>query len=238
MFATALSLPDSCPSIDDDVTDAPISASVGAGGSNRPGDVRAIQQMLNSVPVASGGPPLLLAEDGVCGPKTLAAIRGYQAKVRPSVDEKAGQGLDGRTGRIDPPVDAGAHLGLVAADRGQGLGPADAVFGQQQRRAPGGHGHRVQHLLDRAHVAWPVRAAGPHRGGDGRVGDVVVDRRTGVRQAQGGCEHWAPPTDATTNSHLTGRRIKGRRPGPRPTPRPPASSAPGRPCRCGHGPSA
>lgn len=55
-----------------------ISASVGAGGANRPADVRAIQQALNDLPPGSGGPVPPLKVDGICGPLTRAAILKFQ----------------------------------------------------------------------------------------------------------------------------------------------------------------
>lgn len=58
-----------------------ISRSVGRmGGVNLPDDVKTVQELLNQVPVASGGPMPLLAVDGICGPKTIAAIQTFQVK--------------------------------------------------------------------------------------------------------------------------------------------------------------
>jgi len=56
-----------------------ISSSVGVGGMNRPDDVRLIQMALNNVSPTSSGPSVRLAEDGLVGPKTIAAIRAIQA---------------------------------------------------------------------------------------------------------------------------------------------------------------
>ncbi|MDZ7640009.1 MAG: papain-like cysteine protease family protein [Bryobacterales bacterium] len=55
-----------------------ISSSVGQGGVNRNADVRTVQELLNKVPQTWGGPMLKLAEDGLIGPKTNAAIRRFQ----------------------------------------------------------------------------------------------------------------------------------------------------------------
>jgi hypothetical protein len=55
-----------------------ISASVGVGGRNLATDVRAVQELLNGVPAASGGPLSPLAVDGLIGPKTIAAIQRFQ----------------------------------------------------------------------------------------------------------------------------------------------------------------
>lgn len=58
--------------------DRQISGSVGQGGMNRAADVKTIQEMLNEVPPSWGGPTPDLDEDGLCGPKTIAAIRRFQ----------------------------------------------------------------------------------------------------------------------------------------------------------------
>jgi hypothetical protein len=55
-----------------------ISASVGLGGVNRANDVRVVQQALNEVSVADGGPNPTLDVDGLIGPLTIAAIAQYQ----------------------------------------------------------------------------------------------------------------------------------------------------------------
>jgi hypothetical protein len=73
------------------MTDRPITGAVGAGGSNAKTDVLVVQQLLNSTPPEDGGPELLLAEDGLIGPRTQAAIDRYQRKVLSRPD-----------GRIDP----------------------------------------------------------------------------------------------------------------------------------------
>lgn len=58
--------------------DRSVSASVGQGGANRSGDVRTVQELLNQVPITWGGPNPSLDEDGIVGPLTIAAIRGFQ----------------------------------------------------------------------------------------------------------------------------------------------------------------
>ncbi len=72
------------------VATATISASVGVGGVNRAADVRTVQQLLNEVTPPRGGPVPLLVEDGLCGPKTNAAIRNFQTKQKlPTIDGRA-----------------------------------------------------------------------------------------------------------------------------------------------------
>jgi len=71
-----------------------ITASVGRmGGVNRPNDVRTVQELLNKIPVTSGGPIPLLETDGVCGKKTIDAIQKFQLHHF---------GWQGADGRVDP----------------------------------------------------------------------------------------------------------------------------------------
>jgi len=71
-----------------------ITASVGRlGGANRPGDVRTVQELLNRVPHAAGGPYPLLAVDSVCGIRTVDAIQKFQV-------QQLGWGK--ADGRVDP----------------------------------------------------------------------------------------------------------------------------------------
>ena len=72
------------------ITDKPISGPVGAGH-GKPDDITVVQRFLNALLPAEGGPDLVLAEDGICGPKTQAAINKYQKFAVGFVD-----------GRIDP----------------------------------------------------------------------------------------------------------------------------------------
>lgn len=57
-----------------------ISAPVGLRGVNRKDDVRTIQELLNLVPHAQGGPLKELDEDGICGRQTNGAIEKVQAR--------------------------------------------------------------------------------------------------------------------------------------------------------------
>jgi hypothetical protein len=75
---------------EDIITDRPISGPVGAGH-GKPDDIRMVQRFLNALLPAEGGPDLVLAEDGICGPRTQAAINKYQKFAVGFVD-----------GRIDP----------------------------------------------------------------------------------------------------------------------------------------
>jgi hypothetical protein len=68
-----------------------ISGSVGAGGFNKPDDVRVIQQALNEVDPGQGGADPKLKVDGWIGPKTIAAISKFQLA-----------NLGWADGRIDP----------------------------------------------------------------------------------------------------------------------------------------
>jgi hypothetical protein len=71
-----------------------IAASVGRlGGLNRPPDVKVVQELLNRVPSAAGGPYPLLAVDSVCGPRTVDAIQKFQV-------QQLGWGK--ADGRVDP----------------------------------------------------------------------------------------------------------------------------------------
>jgi Putative peptidoglycan binding domain len=83
-----------------------ITASVGRlGGVNRPDDVVTVQNLLNQVPVTSGGPKTLLDPDGKCGPKTIAAIQNFQLHHF---------GWEGADGRVDP--NGPTHILLNAFD--------------------------------------------------------------------------------------------------------------------------
>jgi hypothetical protein len=69
-----------------------ITGSVGRGGKNYPpSDVMTVQYLLNCVPATQGGPTRELAVDGAAGPRTIAAIEGFQRKLGGFAD-----------GRVDP----------------------------------------------------------------------------------------------------------------------------------------
>ena len=91
MSLVAVSSHRTCFFCSNEATDKPIGGSVGKGGTNKKADVRIVQAFLNSTPPEDGGPAFLLAEDGIIGPKTQAAIDKFQTKVLRQPD-----------GRIDP----------------------------------------------------------------------------------------------------------------------------------------
>lgn len=84
-----------------------IGASVGRGGTNDVADVLVVQHLLNDWLSAAGETPLPV--DGECGPRTIAAIEGYQARVL---------GAAQPDGRIDP---GGRTWSALAS--GQGMAP-------------------------------------------------------------------------------------------------------------------
>ncbi len=69
-----------------------ITMSVGSKGSNRVADVKAIQELINKS-LSKIAPTKALVVDGVCGNKTIAAIKEFQRKVC---------GFSSPDGRVDP----------------------------------------------------------------------------------------------------------------------------------------
>lgn len=61
--------------------DIVIAKSVGQGGVNQQSDVFNIQYGLDQVPPIDGGPTPPLKIDGLCGPKTIGAIRAFQQSI-------------------------------------------------------------------------------------------------------------------------------------------------------------
>src|SRR5262245_32788287 len=98
-----------------------ITASVGAaGGSNSHQDVTTVQTLLNRVPERAGGPVPGLAVDGICGPKTIAAIRKFQVRQF---------GVSGADGRVDPRGRTLARLnGFSAGALAPSLGDGNLVI--------------------------------------------------------------------------------------------------------------
>lgn len=66
--------------------------SVGAGGVNQASDVRVIQRLLNRIAPTHGGPAIALVPDGIVGPKTLAAIDGFQRFHQTASDRRVDPG--------------------------------------------------------------------------------------------------------------------------------------------------
>jgi hypothetical protein len=65
-----------------------LKGSVGVGGANKSADVLKVQQLLNGVAPDDGGPVPPLAEDGIDGPKTNAAIKKFQTRQGVKVDSR------------------------------------------------------------------------------------------------------------------------------------------------------
>lgn len=105
-----------------------ISASVGQGGVNKNADVLAIQQALNKIKPAQGGPDPKLKEDGWIGPKTKAAILKFQ---------KGNAGLP-TDGRIDVGGPTLARLNALQPGPTPPPPPAAAKFSDQNLYGPGG----------------------------------------------------------------------------------------------------
>ncbi len=110
-----------------------ISASVGRGGVNRDADVRTVQDALNGVPEADGGPSPLLAVDGISGPKTQAAIQKFQVKHF---------GWKGADARVDP-----NHQTIAKLNEVSGRGGSLERFGGTGSRGEGGPPDIAQALL-------------------------------------------------------------------------------------------
>ena len=93
-----------------------ISASVGAmGGINRANDVITVQELLNGVTPAQGGPAPSLAVDGICGPLTKKAIQAFQLEHF---------GWKGADGRVDPGQQTLAKLNELSTGGPPGVPPA------------------------------------------------------------------------------------------------------------------
>lgn len=70
-----------------------IQQSVGRNGANRHEDTKLVQQLLNSVPLAVGGPDPKLAVNGICDDRTQSAIFDFEFK---------NWGHKGADGRVEP----------------------------------------------------------------------------------------------------------------------------------------
>ena len=136
---------------EDVITDRPISGPVGAGH-GKPDDIRMVQRFLNALLPAEGGPDLVLAEDGICGPKTQAAINKYQKFAVGFVDgriDPQGKTIRALTGFIvgSPTV----PQGIARPERGR---PARRQHAQRQ--GPADHRQRCSRsrMRSRSCVNW------------------------------------------------------------------------------------
>lgn len=102
-----------------------ISASVGFGGANRFADVQTVQDLLNQIGVAQGGPAPPLAVDGLVGPKTTGAIRKFQQAQ-----------FGWNDGRVDPNNKTITRLNQLTA--GPAPPPPAAKFSFQEAKANNG----------------------------------------------------------------------------------------------------
>ena len=165
-----------------------ISGSVGRGGRNFPAaDVMTVQYLLNCVPGSQGGPTPELVVDGVVGPKTIAAIEGFQRKNTGIADGRVDPGgatlraLQARDPYPGQALPQGAAKGGQPAGQkgyGQPLGKGSAgdPFGQKGYGGPGGKGGAGDPFGQKGY-------GGP--GGKGGAGDPF-GQKGGAGMPQGG----------------------------------------------------
>lgn len=106
-----------------------IKRSVGLGGGNLPDDVRLVQKLLNAVPIPRGGPTPLLAIDGLCGPKTCGAIRGFQTRNLGAADGRIDPGYRTETALLDLLTTLGALATLLPGLAGATIPSAPVIGG-------------------------------------------------------------------------------------------------------------
>ena len=94
-----------------------IHQSVGKGGANNAGDTLYVQLLLSDALARTGHPPI--AVDGMCGPKTIAAIVQFQQVSGLSTD-----------GRVDP---NGRTIHALQLKHLQGLGSGSLVHALPSR---------------------------------------------------------------------------------------------------------
>ncbi|MET3900989.1 peptidoglycan hydrolase-like protein with peptidoglycan-binding domain [Devosia sp. UYZn731] len=131
--------------------DAPVapvglSGSVGAGGQNRAPDVLAVQSRLNSISAEAGGPLRPLAEDGISGSNTRAAILKFQRRYSPELVSD---------GRVDPDKNTWKKLisltdGSEAAGAGGALPKVAAPGAGRRPNTPARDSAAVQTFLTAA----------------------------------------------------------------------------------------
>lgn len=123
-----------------------ITGSVGRGGRNFPAsDVMTIQYLLNCVPASQGGPARELAVDGAAGPKTIAAIEGYQRKLGGFADGRVDPGgatlraLQARDPNPNQALSPNAAKSAFPGNAAKGSAGKD-VFGNKTLQSPGKSG--------------------------------------------------------------------------------------------------
>src|SRR5262249_2576034 len=121
-----------------------IKASVGQNGVNRPSDVQLVQDLLNAVPPERGGADPELKGDGLCEPKTKAAILKFQLQ----------NGSPGfADGRVDPKHQTLAKLNELADPLHTGVLAALEHFTEDARK------HRITlDALEQGQGSWSQTA--------------------------------------------------------------------------------
>jgi peptidoglycan hydrolase-like protein with peptidoglycan-binding domain len=151
-----------------------LKSSVGVGGANKRADVLAAQQLLNGVTADDGGPVPLLAEDGIDGPKTNAAIKAFQSRQKLKVVD----------GRIDPDGPTIHRLNDVSTPGQRALALLRALLGgavPSNAKNLGGLAPTVRHALRlrRVGLAMPeliAAAAAGMRAAEQAMDDITFAR--------------------------------------------------------------
>jgi peptidoglycan hydrolase-like protein with peptidoglycan-binding domain len=102
-----------------------LTASVGAGGVNRPGDVREVQQRLRDLNFR-GSDGALLDVDGIVGPLTISCIKLFQAAIDPQGDGDPAS----KDGRVDVNGETNKWLNATNAPTWVKLVDPDGAGGQ------------------------------------------------------------------------------------------------------------
>jgi peptidoglycan hydrolase-like protein with peptidoglycan-binding domain len=121
-----------CAACGEVITTRPIKSTVGGFANAPTDDTLIVQQMLNAIPAASGGPVVALKVDGICGPKTRAAISRFQSRNLGFSDGRVDPG--GKTIRVlvDMIQDSPAiPLGTIGAQQLGGTAGGAAATGAQ-----------------------------------------------------------------------------------------------------------
>lgn len=138
-----------------------IHKSVGQGGANATAkDIMTVQYLLNCVPANQGGPTPELAVDGIVGPKTIAAIVGFQSRLTPAPD-----------GRVDP---GGPTITCLRKYDPYPMQPMPAVP-RPGRSSPAGK------AFESGKAGFEGRF-----GGKGAAGEIFESGKAGYKQAMAG----------------------------------------------------